>query len=278
MKCLNVSILAFLLFSSAVLLRAEDETVVEEEVVSKKANTIGASPDVKTTYLITSPVDAQVTKEIPVGKGGQMTVGFQNKGEKDFHVLYCQASFRHPQDFKQSYQNFTTEKYETVVRSKEDSSFDVTIVPNDNFAGNALILSIDIFYHDSNKVQYKSNVFNATVFVVHDTDGFSFQNFSLFLTLAAVIGGGGYLVYNYMGNNGERRSTQRVPVEVAPISEEVDYEWIPQEVLKKQGNTSTPNTPKTPKTPKSGKKASPTTEAPAKEEKKGKKAAAKRAD
>uniref|UniRef100_A0A0K0G1H2 Translocon-associated protein subunit alpha n=1 Tax=Strongyloides venezuelensis TaxID=75913 RepID=A0A0K0G1H2_STRVS len=259
MKCLKVSLLTILFFSSAAFLYAEDAVESEDTTQQQQGQTIKipqypSSPDVKTTFLITSPIDAQMTKELYAGSDAEFVIGFQNKGDKDFHVLYSEASFRHPMDFRQIFQNFSTPKYEQIVRSKDEGTFDLSIIPHPYFAGNPLTLTIDIYYHDSDKVQYKTNVFNSTVFVVKDTTGFSFQNISLFFTLIGIMGGLGYLIYTQFITGGERASTRKAPVEVGTSSDEVDYEWIPKDILNKEkgdGNTSSgPSSPKTPKTPK----------------------------
>uniref|UniRef100_A0A0N4ZNP0 Translocon-associated protein subunit alpha n=1 Tax=Parastrongyloides trichosuri TaxID=131310 RepID=A0A0N4ZNP0_PARTI len=263
MKCLNVSILAVLFLTSGVLLHAEDSIESEETTTQQQqGKTIQvpqfpSSPDVKTTFLITSPIDAQMTKELYAGSDANFVIGFQNKGDKDFHVLFSEASFRHPMDFRQSFQNFTSPNYEQIIRSKDEGSFDLTIVPNHFFAGNPLTLTIDIYYHDSDKVQYKTNVFNSTVFIVKDTTGFSFQNISLFFTLIGIAGGLAYLVYTQFITGGERGITRRPVVEVGTVNDEVDYEWIPKDILNKENgkDTSTPNTPKTPKSSKEEKKS-----------------------
>uniref|UniRef100_A0A0K0EE08 Translocon-associated protein subunit alpha n=2 Tax=Strongyloides stercoralis TaxID=6248 RepID=A0A0K0EE08_STRER len=263
MKCLKLSFLAILCFTSVIFLNAEDAVESEETNQHQGGQTIKvpqypSSPDVKTTFLIKSPVDAQMTKELYAGSDAEFVIGFQNKGDKDFHVLYSEASFRHPMDFRQIFQNFSTPNYEQIVRSKDEGTFDLSIVPHPYFAGNPLTLTIDIYYHDSDKVQYKTNIFNSTVFVVKDTTGFSFQNISLFFTLIGIMGGLGYLIYTQFITGGERTTTRKAPVEVGTSIDEVDYEWIPKDILNKEkdGNTSSnPNTPKTPKTPKDDKKS-----------------------
>lgn len=262
MKCLKVSLLVILCFTSVIFLSAEDAVESEEPVQQQEGQTIKvpqypSSPDVKTTFLIRSPVDAQMTKELYAGSDAEFVIGFQNKGDKDFHVLYSEASFRHPMDFRQIFQNFSTPNYEQIVRSKDEGTFDLSIVPHPYFAGNPLTLTIDIYYHDSDKVQYKTNIFNSTVFVVKDTTGFSFQNISLFFTLVGIVGGIGYLVYTQFMTGGERTTARKVPVEVGTSSDEVDYEWIPKDILNKgkDGNASSnPNSPKTPKDDKKLKK------------------------
>lgn len=56
--------------------------------------------------------------ELPGGKLVQFLMGFQNRGEKEFVVDFCETSFRYPQDFSYHIQNVSifAIEYNSFVR------------------------------------------------------------------------------------------------------------------------------------------------------------------
>lgn len=215
----------------------EDEVVNENVVPTDKdeeIEVIGASPDAHVSFLFTHP---ESTKDLPSGKIVKFLIGFHNRGEKDFIVRYCETSFRYPQDFSYHIQNFTLAHYERVVAPKQEATFDYALMPSEQFAGRPLGLVVELHYVDSEGSMFKSTLFNETVTIVEDESNFNTETGFLYVIFAAavllILLAGQHLLSKLTRKHGMAKSRQQAQaVETGTSNKnEVDFEWIPREVL-----------------------------------------------
>lgn len=213
-----------------------DEKLTEEEA----ASVIGPSPDAHVFFIFTQPEN---TKDLPGGKLVRFLAGFQNRGEKDFIVRYCETSFRYPQDYSYYIQNFTALQYNRVVAPKQEGSFDYAFFPSEQFTGRPLGLVVELHYEDSDGAKFVSTLFNETLTIVEDESNFNTETGFLYLLMAAAVIlallAGQHFLSKLTRRHGMTKSRQAQPVEIGTSNKnEVDFEWIPREVLNHGSNKS----------------------------------------
>ncbi|KAL3997943.1 Translocon-associated protein (TRAP) alpha subunit family protein [Acanthocheilonema viteae] len=218
----------------------EDDIVVPDDKISDAVEVdhiMRPSPDVHVAFIFTQPENSEVfLSELPGGKIVQFLMGFQNRGEKDFTVNFCETSFRYPQDFSYHIQNFSRVQYNRVVAAKQEATFNYAFYPSDQFAGRPLGLVVELRYEDSDGKAYKSTVFNETVTIVEDESNFNTETGFLYVIFAAVVVlillAGQHFLSKLTRKHGMAKSRQTQPIETGTSNKnEVDFEWIPREVL-----------------------------------------------
>lgn len=89
-----------------------------------------------------------VTTELPAGKPLNALIGFANKGLRDFTFETVDASFRYPQDFSYSIQNFTGYRYNRLIEQNSEVSFEYAFHPHESYGGRPFGLVITATYKD----------------------------------------------------------------------------------------------------------------------------------
>uniref|UniRef100_A0A0N5ASZ9 Translocon-associated protein subunit alpha n=1 Tax=Syphacia muris TaxID=451379 RepID=A0A0N5ASZ9_9BILA len=194
------------------------------------AAVIGPSPDAHVFFLFTQPENS---------KGGKLVrflAGFRNNGEKDFIIRYCETSFRYPQDYSYYIQNFTAAYYNRLVAPKQEGTFDYAFFPSEQFMGRPLGLVVELHYEDSDGTQFISTLFNETLTIIEDDSNFNTETGFLYVLLALAVVllllAGQHFLSKLTRRHGMAKSRQSQPVEVGTSNKnEVDFEWIPREVL-----------------------------------------------
>lgn len=210
----------------------------EEEEVLKASN------DADTQILFTQPKGGV---EFPAGATVKFLVGFTNKGKTNFIVETMDASFRYPQDFSFYIQNFTTAKYERVVEPSRQATFEYLFTPSETFNARPFGLTINLNYKDADGKQYLDAVFNDTVQIVEADEGLDGETFFLYVFLAAVtvllLVGAQQLLASF----GKKRSSKpKQAVEMGTQGKgDVDYDWIPKEVLQNHSPGRSPKNKQT---------------------------------
>uniref|UniRef100_A0A915Q261 Translocon-associated protein subunit alpha n=1 Tax=Setaria digitata TaxID=48799 RepID=A0A915Q261_9BILA len=213
----------------------EDIAVLDEKISSAAEvdSTIRPSPDVHVAFIFIQPENSE---DLPGGKLVQFLMGFQNRGEKDFTVRFCETSFRYPQDFSYHIQNFSRVQYNRVVSAKQEATFNYAFYPSDQFAGRPLGLVVELQYEDSDGKTYRNTVFNETITIIEDESNFNTETGFLYVIFAAVVVlillAGQHFLSKLTRKHGMAKSRQVQPIEVGTNNKnEVDFEWIPREVL-----------------------------------------------
>ncbi|VDK44516.1 unnamed protein product [Anisakis simplex] len=212
----------------------DDASSVVKDTLEEQSETIGASPDAYVSFLFTQPENS---KDLPGGKLVKFLIGFHNRGEKDFIVRHCETSFRYPQDFSYHIQNFTLARYERVVAPKQEASFDYAFFPSEQFAGRPLGLVVELHYVDSEGAMFMSTLFNETVMIVEDESNFNTETGFLYIIFAAavvlILLAGQHFLSKLTRKHGMAKNRQQSQVIETGTSNknEVDFEWIPREVL-----------------------------------------------
>lgn len=208
----------------------KDKDLDAEEEVKK----IEPSPDAEVTVLFTHPSSS---KDLPAGQLAKFLIGFYNKGEKDFIVQYAETSFRYPMDFSYYIQNYTNARYERLVPPKQEATFDYGFIPSENFAGRPLGLVVLLRYSDSEGAVFENAVFNETVTIVEDDSGFNTETGFLYLVFACIVVlllllGQQFLSKMRRKHGMTKHHAKAVPIEIGTANKhEVDFEWIPKELL-----------------------------------------------
>ena len=89
-----------------------------------------------------------IVAELPAGKPINTLIGFANKGLRDFTFETIDASFRYPQDFSYSIQNFTGYRYKRIIEQSSEASFEYAFHPHESYGGRPFGLVITATYKD----------------------------------------------------------------------------------------------------------------------------------
>ncbi|KAK5980739.1 Translocon-associated complex TRAP alpha subunit [Trichostrongylus colubriformis] len=238
-KLVLLALLGTLVFSIG-LVRADDpvdgEVTDDQDIIRADDDDLAvtSSADAVVSFIFTQPADANIVKEIVGGKVVKFLIGFQNRGEKDFIVKHSETSFRYPMDFSYYLQNFTLGQYNRRVAPKEEVTLDYAFFAHESFAGRPLGLVVDLHYEDS-EGHYVTNVFNETITIVEDDSGFNTETGLMYLVLAIIVVllllVGQHFLNKFTRKAGMQKKRQPV-VEQGTSNSEVDFEWIPREILK----------------------------------------------
>ncbi|XP_055587275.1 translocon-associated protein subunit alpha-like [Uranotaenia lowii] len=199
------------------------------------------SPDADTFLLFTRPLYVTGTQlELPAGNPVEFLVGFANKGSDDFIVESVEASFRYPMDFNYFIQNFSAIAYNRDIKPGHEATVSYSFLPSESFAGRPFGLNIALNYRDASGNQFSEAVFNETISIIEIDEGLDGETFFLYVFLAAVVVLLLVLGQQFLASYGKRKRSPaaRKTVETGTTStKDVDYEWIPQETLKRIQNS-----------------------------------------
>jgi len=221
------------------------ETSVTED---EDPGVITKSPNAETTILFLKPKPGLMgfsgSPELHAGKVVEFLVGFTNKGSQGFILETLDASFRYPMDYSFHIQNFTAVAYNRVVKPKEQATLAYSFYTDESFAGRPFGLAVNLGYRDVDGKSYLEAVYNETINVVEIEEGLDGETFFLYIFLAALVVLllviGQHLLTSYGGKKASRgKQIERGTTS----SENVDFEWIPQQTLREINKAST--SPKT---------------------------------
>lgn len=202
----------------------QDEEEEEEEEIEE----IGVHPDAETTHIF---VGKQNT-DFLAGEKVHTVIGFTNKGqsEVDLIITAIDGSFRYPQDFSYTIQNFSYIHYETYVKPETEVTFDYFFSPSESFYARSFGLQINVMYQDPEGVTYRTAVFNDTVNIVEVEEGFDGQTFFMYVFMVSGISLLMFIVhYVYTTVVRRPKSTVKRRVETGTQGkDDVDMQWIPE--------------------------------------------------
>lgn len=248
--------------------RAEEDEI-DEAVVGEEGDALGTdgsedgelgeittSPYADTHLLFTRPLQqAGIQMDLPGGQPVEFVIGFLNKAEElDFVVDSVEASIRYPMDFNYVIQNFSAIAYNREVKPGHEATVSYAFLPADAFAGRPFGLNIQLNYHDSNGAQYFESIYNETITVSEVTEGLDGETFFMYVFLVGIIVllvvvGQQYL--NGSAGKKKRGTAPRKVIEVGTTTNDVDYEWLPDEI-KRQLQKSPKSAASSPKKSPSG--------------------------
>ncbi|CAB3407815.1 unnamed protein product [Caenorhabditis bovis] len=216
-----------------------------QKVVEEDDLTVGPSPDVSVAFHFVQPADANTLNEVYGGKPVKFLIGFHNKGEKDYVVKFSETSFRFPMDFNYYLQNFTRGEYNRRVPPKQSTTLDYGFYAHESFSGRNLGLVVNLHYEDADGKYYINNVYNQTVAILEDDSGFNGETGFMFLIFVGLGIGALYLCNQFLSKLSRKSGIQkRTVVEQGTTNGEVDYEWIPNHVIKTSEKKSPVGSPK----------------------------------
>ncbi|KAL7074246.1 hypothetical protein ACQ4LE_006892 [Meloidogyne hapla] len=263
-----LTVCAFILFTFVPsFINAENDAVEDEEIVNENKETkekensilkddvgssnqqesMGPSPDVQTSCILTSLKSGPNSRELIAGQIVKVLIGIANKGERDIIVKSCETSFRYPLDFSYYTQNFSTVRYERLVQPKQEATFDYAFIPSDVFVGRPLGLVVDLHYVDTDGQYFVSAVFNETVTIAEDETGFNTETYFIYLILVGFVVILVLIAHHYITkftrssssgksthqNKTSNNNISNVPAnyEMGTNKNDVDFEWIPRNNL-----------------------------------------------
>lgn len=250
-------LVAFNSLCCSLLVQANEEQPAEQEINSDDMDTVvteapvdkGPQPsdDADVTFMFTRPI-VDKPYEFPIGKEVHFLVGFKNKATNDFRLNHIDASFRYSLDFSYILQNFTSYPYNREVEPNQETTLGYTLYISEQYAARAYGFTVNLLYSDKNGVQYQNTVFNETVSLIEVDEGLDSETFFLYIILAgfvALIGYGSNHLYVKYVNPTRRSSIKPVEPEKAPITNEVDFDWLPSSMVAnlKKTSTGTKNAP-----------------------------------
>lgn len=221
-----------------------EDTIINEESPQdilknqneQNENIITSSPFVKTNVLFIQPVNTN----LPAGRVVKLLVGFHNNGSNNFIIDSIDGSFRYPQDFSYSIQNFSVFEYRKIIESDREATFEYSFIPSETFSSRQFGLTINLRYRNFDGKLFINSVFNETINVVEPDEGFDGETFLLYIFLAAIVVllvvGLQQFFTVFKKKTGIRSkptyNVQKVSNGNASTNtEDVDYEWIPKEHL-----------------------------------------------
>ncbi|XP_077291160.1 signal sequence receptor subunit 1 l(1)G0320 [Arctopsyche grandis] len=257
--------------NSKLFAHAEEDELEDEVVDVEGEDTVGAgedlsgeddglikpSPDADVTILFTKPVtsssDSQL--ELPAGKIVEFLVGFSNNGKEEFTLETLEASFRYPMDFTFYIQNFSAIAYNVEVKPTHQATLSYSFMPSEAFAGRPFGLSINLNYRDASGSSFSEAVYNQTISVTEVNEGLDGETFFLYVFLGAglVLGlvAGQQALATLARKRSPRPSSRQI--ETGTTNSNVDYEWLPKELLSKIKKSPKVPKPVSPKQKKSKK-------------------------
>lgn len=252
----------------------EDELDADEAVVGSEdgegagasedgeIGEISTSPYADTHLLFTKPLyQSGIQLDLPGGQPVEFVVGFLNKADElEFVVDSVEASIRYPMDFNYVIQNFSAIAYNREVKPGHEATVSYAFLPADAFAGRPFGLNIQLNYHDSNGAQYFESIFNETITVSETTEGLDGETFFMYVFLVGIVVLLVVVGQQYLGGakGAKKRGTApRKVVEVGTTNNDVDYEWLPDDIKRQLQ--------KSPKSGASSPKKSPTNNGSAKQ-------------
>ncbi|XP_065065086.1 translocon-associated protein subunit alpha-like [Rhopilema esculentum] len=205
---------------------AEETEKAESAEDESEVTGLRSHPDVELSVLFPSFPD----KQLPAGKPINALIGFANRGLRDFTFETIDASFRYPQDYSYSVQNFTGYRYNRLVEQNHEAAFEYNFHPHESYGGRPFGLVIMATYKDDLGTEYGGAVFNETITFQELDESFDGETFFLYVFLAAlallVIFG---VNYAFSSAKGKKTQSKSSPVEVGTQHGDVDYDWLPKE-------------------------------------------------
>jgi len=191
---ISVSLLASPMFVRAA--GDEDATVNEEKPPQAESTTkaptteepervtgFPTSPFAKTRLLFVQPK----TSDLPAGRPAKILIGFQNSGNSAFVVQQLDGSFRYPQDFSYSIQNFTSAQFNKQIEAGQEATFEYNFIPSETFSSRQFGFTLLMRYKNTDGKMFMNSVFNSTINVVEPDEGLDGETFLLYIFLAALV-------------------------------------------------------------------------------------------
>lgn len=256
---MKLFLLISLILTSSIIVRAaeEDATINEEapkQAEQQQQQSSGNNEESSTGFLTSPFARTRIlfvqpeTTDLQAGRLAKILIGFQNNGTNLFIVDRVDASFRYPQDFSFSIQNFTSKIYSKPVQSGQEATFEYLFTPSETFSSRQFGLSIIMHYRNNEGKPFINSVFNSTINVVEPDEGLDGETFLLYIFLTAIVVllgiGAHQLVGTWRKKSSRSSGTSSAAAAAQKLlqtsgsssatssnSGEIDFEWIPREHL-----------------------------------------------
>ncbi|OQR67829.1 translocon-associated protein subunit alpha-like [Tropilaelaps mercedesae] len=191
-------------------------------------------PGADTHVLFTKPGGVRLIS----GQDAQVLVGFINRASDDLFLDTLHASFRLAGDYNSVIQNLSAITYSRKLSEGQEASLFYQFHVDNALSGMPVGLEVSLTYHDIGGRYYRQAVFNSTLTVEEPEVTFDAETFFLYVFLAGCVVVGVVLLLQCMS------SSKKIPgrTETGTRDGDVDYSWLPHNVLKQGG--SKPSSPK----------------------------------
>ena len=122
--------------------------------------------------------------------GGEVVhslLNVSNNAGHDFIVTGIVASFRYPQDYSYSIQDFPLKTCKTRVPPRFEASFVYNFKPSMLFLSQRFALLVDVYYRDTEGNEFRDAVFNKTVDIVEAEEKFDVERFFVFVCMISAL-------------------------------------------------------------------------------------------
>lgn len=210
----------------------------EEGSEDNPSGPLESSPNADIVMLFTKPtfqVGQESQLELPAGKVVELLVGVTNTGVDELILESLDASFRYPMDFAFHIQNFSQVWYGRTVKPNHQATLAYSFMPAEPFAGRPFGLSVNLNYRDGSGNNFAQSIYNKTVNVVEVSSGLDGETFFLYVFLVAglvlALVGGQAALAQLQRKHSQRHTGARHTLETGTTRKDVDYDWLPKELL-----------------------------------------------
>lgn len=131
-----------------------------------------------------------------IGGDTEVLLTVRNGHSSSINVTHIAGSINSPISFAVHIQNFSAIAYKAIVPANTERSFSYQFKPSPQLPSNMYQIALTAFYSDaSSAAAYATTFFNKTVEFAEPLQFIDTETYSLLLTLAAIAGGIGYLIY-----------------------------------------------------------------------------------
>jgi len=239
--------LLIFLLGTALLVRAEEDgneqaeqeeqgdQAEQAEAEHEDAVVLEKHPGADVKILFTKPIGGD---RLISGDDASVLVGFTNRAHDDLYLDTLDASFRYAVDFTYVLQNLSAIAYNRKLESGQEASMFYQFHVADAFAGRPIGLDISLVFHDAHGRYYRQAVFNGTLTVEEPEVIFDVETMFLYVFMVACFVIGLVLLYNCLASGKKITSKGSRPTETGTKGQDVDFEWLPNTVLKQQKTPS----------------------------------------
>ncbi|CAG8529292.1 10977_t:CDS:2 [Ambispora leptoticha] len=214
----------------------------------------GAKPSKKETEPANPPgEDVELSAElidnpfslVVNGQQTKLRVTFNNKGQENYTVRFVAGALTNPENATEIFTRFPAVQYDYPVPTMDHAELEYRFYSEFSPQDLDLVIFV-IFTNDEKRTRFEGIAYNSTIHIVEPEQSiFDLQLLFLYLILAGIIGGVGYLIFQaFFGGlkskkNQKLREQKIAEKQAAQASIELttyDENWIPAHHLKKPKN------------------------------------------
>lgn len=163
--------------------------------------------------------------QFPAGKQIEVVAGLNNLGEESYNVTAIYGSLNAAHDFSLFFQNFTGLPYYDVLAPGGQVSLAYYFITAPNLPPRDFQVALTAFYNTETQ-GFATTFFNKTITIVEQPRFIDFELIFLWLLMLGLLGGGGYLLYNYLSSIGWIKKARKGKGKKIEPRNEDSSEWL----------------------------------------------------